>query len=280
MKGSKDRLTDKAMDKLQTYYGNAIRANVKPGKLSADEQNSQIAVMQKAIMAVLYHTCELTEEKERHKYCPEGKESWCSYQENSTLKRKDHHLDAVFLDLLLPEFRRLSSYSLLLRCLPGYSQNANESLNGLVWNRAPKHHYKVPKSVEMAVMSAILHFNSGASSRHDVMREAGIPAGEFTSEGSAKKDKSRISRSIKKASMREKERRRKIRKAKLAAKEQIEEGEPSYSSGKYNEADPLCQADYSSDDDNIPLARLLPDADSDTDSDSSDNAPLAQLLLK
>ena len=68
--------------------------------------------------------------------------------------------------------------------------------------------------------------------------------------------------------------------AKLAAKEQIEEGEPSYSSGKYNEADPLCQADYSSDDDNIPLARLLPDADSDTDPDSSDNAPLAQLLLK
>ena len=55
VKGSKHRLTDKAIDKLQTYYGNAIRANVKPGKLSAEKQKSQIAVMQKAIMAVLYH---------------------------------------------------------------------------------------------------------------------------------------------------------------------------------------------------------------------------------
>ncbi|CAB3985428.1 Hypothetical predicted protein [Paramuricea clavata] len=160
------------MDKLQTYYGNAIRANVKPGKLSAEEQKSQIAVMQKAIMAVLYNTCELSDETERHKYCPEGADSWCSYKRQGTLKRKDHHLDAVFLDFLLPEITRLSDYSLLLRCLSGYSQNANESLNGLVWNRAPKHRSKGPKVVEMAVMSAITHFNSCASSRHDVMRAA------------------------------------------------------------------------------------------------------------
>lgn len=54
------------MDKLQTYYGNAIRANVKPGKLSVEEQKSQIVVMQKAIMAVLYHSCELSDQTERH----------------------------------------------------------------------------------------------------------------------------------------------------------------------------------------------------------------------
>ena len=73
--------------------------------------------------------------------------------------------------------------------------------------------------------------------------------------------------------------RRKKREAKLAAQQQNEEGEPSYSSGKYNEAVPLSQIDISSDDGNIPYARILPEADSDT-SDSSDNASLAQLLLK
>ena len=208
VKGSKHRLTDKAIDKLQTYYGNAIRANVKPDKLSAEEQKSQIAVIQKAIMAVLYHTCKISDETERHKYCPKGVDSWCSYQRNGTFKRKDHHLDEVFLDLLLPEFTRLSDYLLLLRCLPGYSQNANESINGLVWNRAPKHHYKGLKSVEMAAMSAIMHFNSGASSKHDVMRAANIPPGEFTGEGSAKKDKSRITRSIREESVKQKETRR------------------------------------------------------------------------
>ena len=31
VKGSKYRLMDKILDKLQTYYRNAIRANVKPG---------------------------------------------------------------------------------------------------------------------------------------------------------------------------------------------------------------------------------------------------------
>ena len=87
----------------------------------------------------------------------------------------------------------------MLRCLPGYSQNVNESLNSLVWNRAPKHRFKGPKSVEMAAMSAVLQFNSGASSRHQVMEAAGIPAGVFTSQGSAKKDKTRIFHSAKKA---------------------------------------------------------------------------------
>ena len=38
VKGSKHRLTDKTLDKIQTYYGNAIRANVKPGTLTPQEQ--------------------------------------------------------------------------------------------------------------------------------------------------------------------------------------------------------------------------------------------------
>ena len=149
VKGSKHRLTDKAIDKLQTYYGNAIRANVKPGKLTAQQQKEQISVMQTAIKAVLYHSCELPDDKERHKYCPAGDDSWYSYRKQGTFQRKDHHLDAVFLEFLLPEFKRLSDYSLLLRCLPGYSQNANESINSLVWNRAPKQIQRTPLSKQL-----------------------------------------------------------------------------------------------------------------------------------
>ena len=196
VKGSKHRLTNKTLEKLQTYYGNAIRANVKPGKLTPQEQKKQIKIMQKAILAVLYHTCELPDDKKRHQYSPPGPDSWCSCRRDGTLQRKDHHLDAVFLDFLLPEFQHLSEYSLLLRCLPGYSQNVNESLNSLVWNRAPKHHYKGPQVVKIAVMSAILYFNSGAASRQDVMEAANIPSGEFTFEGCLAKDKKRMSSSV------------------------------------------------------------------------------------
>ena len=72
VKVSKHRLTDKTLDKIQTYYGNAIRANVKPGTLTPQEQNELIEVMQKAILAVLYHTCEISDKKERHQPRPQG----------------------------------------------------------------------------------------------------------------------------------------------------------------------------------------------------------------
>ena len=98
-------------------------------------------------MAVLYNTCKLSNNKQ-HKFCPEGPHSWCSFKWEGKLQRKGHHLDPVFLELLLPEFERLSEYSLLLQCHPGYSQNANESINSLVWNRAPKHRNKGPKAVD------------------------------------------------------------------------------------------------------------------------------------
>ena len=116
VKGSKHRLTDKAIDKLQCYYGNAIRANIKPGKLTAEQQKDQIFTMQKAIMAALYHSCELSNNDERHKSCPDKLHSWYSYKREGKLPRKDH-LDPVFSELSLPEFQQVSDYSLLLRCL-------------------------------------------------------------------------------------------------------------------------------------------------------------------
>ena len=53
--------------------------------------------MQKAIMAVLYHPCELQDENERQKFCP----SWF-FKREGKLQRKDHHLDVVFA-----EFKRV-----------------------------------------------------------------------------------------------------------------------------------------------------------------------------
>ena len=76
-------------------------------------------------------------------FCPKNEESWCKYSRTKEVAAKVHYLDPVFLDFLLPLFTRLSEHSLLLRCLP-YSQNKNESLNGIVWSKAPKHKYKGP----------------------------------------------------------------------------------------------------------------------------------------
>ena len=83
-------------------------------------------------------------------------QEWYESHKNNCSKN-----DRVFLELLKPVFRHLSERSLLLRCLPGYSQNQNESLNGVVWSKAPKHKFKGPKSIEMAGMSAVLQFDCG-----------------------------------------------------------------------------------------------------------------------
>ena len=102
--------------------------------------------------------------------------------EQKKVDAKMHYLDSVFLDFLLPLFTWLCEHSLFLQCLPGYSQNQNESLNGTVWSKVPKHTYKGPKSMEMAGMSAVLQFDS-AKVLHSVMTIAKIPPNEHAVKG-------------------------------------------------------------------------------------------------
>lgn len=65
--GGKGKLTDRMIDRLQNYYGIAIRSNV--GNLSE---------MKKAIYASLMH-CASSKDRNLHCYCPEGADSWCRF---------------------------------------------------------------------------------------------------------------------------------------------------------------------------------------------------------
>ncbi|GFY06236.1 uncharacterized protein TNCV_2680301 [Trichonephila clavipes] len=64
----KGKLTDNFIDKLQNYYGIAVRSNV--GNLNAMQQN---------VISALYH-CASSDKKPMHGQCPIGKESWCYFQ--------------------------------------------------------------------------------------------------------------------------------------------------------------------------------------------------------
>ena len=64
--GRKGRLTD-IIDKLQTYYGLAIRRNIEDVKL-----------MQQNICATYFHMLS-TDDNSRHELCPKGEDSWCRY---------------------------------------------------------------------------------------------------------------------------------------------------------------------------------------------------------
>ena len=247
--GRGHRLSVKTIDKLQEYYGKAIRGTVNRDAVSASAINESVKKMMKGIWAVLYHCTIIPNSKDRHKFCPEGETSWCSYKRTGKeVEDKTHYLDHVFLELLKPVFRRLSERSLLLRCLPGYSQNQNESLNGVVWSKAPKHKFKGPKSIEMAGMSAVLQFDCGQRGRQEVMRLAGIPHGNHTEEGGERKDRKRMYGSARKASEVEKKKRVAQRQAKLVREQEAvaREGGPSYASGAFN-LDPIVHSQQAKD---------------------------------
>ena len=152
-------------------------------------------------------------------------------------KDKTHYFDLVFLQLLKPIFRRLSDCAVLLRCLPGYSQNQNECLNSVVWSKAPKHKFKGPKAIEMAGMSAVLQFDCGQSGRQEVMELADIPHGHHTVQGSDKKDRKRVYGATRDANEVQKHIRIAKRQAKLVREQEAvaKEGSPSYASGAFNE---------------------------------------------
>ena len=154
----------------------------------------------------------------------------------SPFVNKLHHLDPVFLEFLTPLFDRLSEKKLLKRCLPGLSQNANESVNSLVWNRCPKHRNRGLKSVETAAASAIMQFNIGATGRHGVMKELEIPAAFYTKAGSGRKNEKRVKQANRRVQKKFKAARQRIRQAKLVEEARLKALEGvTYESAAFNE---------------------------------------------
>lgn len=236
VKGSSGRLTEGVIDRLQKYYGNAIRKNVDPEAKTTAEIDAAVKKMRDGINAVLHHSVATPNAVERHKFCPNGDDSWCKFKRTGEDESEKHHLDAPFLSFLQPTFDNLSTTNLLKRCLPGYTQNTNESLNGLVWVRAPKHKWYGTRRVKIAVTSAILRFNNGASVRREVMTRVNMFTGIANIAGSAKKDKARVKAAIKKSTDKEKKHRQKIREAKIREQEkQTRKEGQTYSSGTYDD---------------------------------------------
>ena len=145
--GGKGKLTDNLIDKLN-YYGIAIRSNV-----------GNLAGMKKAIHASLMH-CASSEACPLHDHCPTGNASWCKYQKDkanhTNLFKHGPGLSLPVIAKLKPEYIRLSENNLLQKCLHGKTQNQNESLNGMVWQRIPKEIYVGRETLELGLYDAVL----------------------------------------------------------------------------------------------------------------------------
>lgn len=92
--------------------------------------------------------------------------SWCKFKRGLPCPDKPHHLDSVFKEPLEKIYDRLSEPALLIICLPGYTQNANEFVDALAWNKCPKHELHGRKGIVMAASCAALHFSCGATKKN------------------------------------------------------------------------------------------------------------------
>ena len=80
---------------------------------------------------------------------------------------------------ILPIYQDLCKPEMLAKCMHGKTQNANESFNGMIWNRVPKANHVGLKRLSLAVYDAISHFNIGAQAALEVMKLVNICPGFY-----------------------------------------------------------------------------------------------------
>lgn len=159
--GGKGRLTDSSINKLTNYYGNAIRGNT-----------ASVSDMRTAIWAVWAHTGS-SDEEPMHWFCPKGPNSWCKYNiavyNNVKNYKHKNTMPKAVMEVIKPIFKDLSHPKLLKRCLGGKTQNANESLNSLIWKYSPKVIGSGRNVAEIAAYFATCVFNDGSKAILDVL---------------------------------------------------------------------------------------------------------------
>ena len=225
------RLKQITIKRLQVYYTRAIRSN------------RTVEAMRKAIMASVYHGFS-TDSEPCREYCPTGEKSWCFHQQ-ALARGQDpgpHEklvhtpLDRELLeDHIMPIYERLSQEHLLSRCIYGKTQNFNECFHSVIWSRCSKESFVRHHQVEFAVLRAAQEFNFGATAAQDTAKFFGFTAGDNMKRLGAKRDKKRMSNSMKYVRDKRNKRHEKVRAAKQKHQEVLIrlEGGPAYGAGQF-----------------------------------------------
>ena len=119
--------------------------------------------MKQAVWAVYYHKIS-TDACPHHGFYPKGIDSWCKYERSLTTKEKYTHKNSLampVIEAIKPVFQDLANIELLKKCLHGRTQNPNESVNNVIWNRLPKTVFVGNKTLHFGAYEAIASFNDG-----------------------------------------------------------------------------------------------------------------------
>ena len=163
--GGKGRLTIERINTLQNFYGKAIRDNI-----------GSAADMSKATHAILKHYSS-TLDNPKHEDCPEGPDSWCSYNRDKTSHVPiKNPLPQAVVNVIQPVFDRLGDEQFLVGCEKCLTQNANESLHHVIWSIAPKEQFTSQQENKLAISLGVMIFNNGFEvTLTDLMNRLSIP---------------------------------------------------------------------------------------------------------
>ncbi|GFX74077.1 uncharacterized protein TNCV_490411 [Trichonephila clavipes] len=181
----RNRLTEAEIDRLQAYYGLAIRRNL-----------SSVKGMQQAIWAIFLHKLS-TDEKPQHGFCPSDTDTWCKFKKAELLGETYHHKNSLPVDVveaMRPVFRDLANPELLKKCLHGGTQNPNESVNNVIWSRVPKKTFVQLEVLSLGTYDAVSSFNMGNVSKLEILREMCIEPGDYTVQAMECLEKQRLLR--------------------------------------------------------------------------------------
>lgn len=181
--GGRGGLTQELIKRLTSYYGMALRSH------------SNVADMQRAVMATFYHVTS-TDEEPHHELCPPGPMSWCRHRaaeaQGEPQPAHKYRLTSHVAAALLPVYQRLSEPQLLDRCKGKKTQNAAESLHSVIWSVLPKDEHASLVAAETAVSEAICRFNCGSFRAYtEFCSSLGIRPGGLALRRAAEKDASR-----------------------------------------------------------------------------------------
>ena len=141
-----------------------------------------------------------TDEEPLHSKCPPGSDSWCFYQKAMAKgETPGPHKDNIKTPLrkqvaetMEPTYNRLSNRDLLERCMRGATQNKNESLHHVIWNRCPEEKFLGRKRVQASVAFGACQFNKGMNTTADILKYLGVTVTEKVKQRVRSKDNERL----------------------------------------------------------------------------------------
>jgi hypothetical protein len=170
--GGRGKLTDATIDRLQNYYGIAIRQN-----------KNDLEGMKKAVLATLFHVASSKGNNLHFPNCPEGPDSWCRFNRDKANKTQTYKpgpgLPMPIIMKLRPIYDDLSNDKLLKKCLHGMTQNHNESFNKTIWDRIPKTNYVSLTQLEFGVNDAVANFNIGRKATVLIFEKMNMRHGQY-----------------------------------------------------------------------------------------------------